>query len=697
VRIERLIMTGFGRFRGRTLQLEPGLNVLYGPNEAGKSTVQRFLLGMLYGFKKRGQRRDYTEDAARFRPWDGGEYRGALEYVLEGDGRRFRVERLFEPGRDEVRLYDAEAGTDLTGRYQLDRRKELLFAEEQWGLDQEAFRSTAWVGQLGVAGLPAGAELAGRVANLQESGAEELSVQAALRYLEERVRDIGTERAAVKPYGRVLRALDEQRQVLRRAEAAREQTLEWEAGLAETGGALAEIDAELAELSRRLAWAEAAEAAERLERAADEARRVRERLGALREQEARALAELADLERQLGSRRLAAEHGADAVARLDFIDARLAALLPAPGGGALVWAAVAVLLIAAGAAAVALGAGLPIAGLLAVAGLACGALFLSARSGAARLRRQRAGLELEKAQILGRLEAASAGDIRSRAVRYEQLTARREGLQDRLQQIRAELAGLPPAAVGPDPGPGAAAAAELEALRAQLSGAAPAGLRPGVELRADIRRLEGRRAGLQARASDLSARIETILEGLPDTADLRRELVVLEEEKAGCEAELAALQLARETIAQVSGELHREFAPRLNRAMGAVVAELTGRRYGAVRVDESMTLRALAAGERTVDVFSLSGGTVDQFYLGLRLALLQLVTDGQEPVPLILDDPFMQYDDHRAEGAMRYLGAAARGQQVILSTCHSRDARLAEQLGARVIHLADEVQEASEH
>ncbi|MDB4894896.1 MAG: double-strand break repair Rad50 ATPase, partial [Firmicutes bacterium] len=65
MRIDRLIMTGFGRFQGRTLELEPGLNILYGPNEAGKTTVQKFILGMLYGFKKRGQRRDYTEDAAR--------------------------------------------------------------------------------------------------------------------------------------------------------------------------------------------------------------------------------------------------------------------------------------------------------------------------------------------------------------------------------------------------------------------------------------------------------------------------------------------------------------------------------------------------------------------------------------------------------------------------------------------------------
>ena len=48
--IIRMQLIGFGKFRDRTIELSPGLNLLEGPNEAGKSTIQAFLTGMFYAF-----------------------------------------------------------------------------------------------------------------------------------------------------------------------------------------------------------------------------------------------------------------------------------------------------------------------------------------------------------------------------------------------------------------------------------------------------------------------------------------------------------------------------------------------------------------------------------------------------------------------------------------------------------------------
>jgi uncharacterized protein YhaN len=55
LRIELLRIHGFGHFSGYELALRPGLNLLYGPNEAGKSTLLAFLRGMLFGFDKKGR------------------------------------------------------------------------------------------------------------------------------------------------------------------------------------------------------------------------------------------------------------------------------------------------------------------------------------------------------------------------------------------------------------------------------------------------------------------------------------------------------------------------------------------------------------------------------------------------------------------------------------------------------------------
>lgn len=937
MRIEQLNLTAFGRFHARSLRLQPGLNLIYGQNEAGKSTIQRFILGMLYGFKKRTQRRDYSEDLEKYRPWEGDDYRGSLVYTLDRTGHSFRVERIFDPRREEVRVYDAVTGADLTAQFPTDRRKEILFAEEQFGLPEDVFRSTAWVGQMEISRVEVGKELVARVANLQESGREDLSVRQALRILEDRMREIGSDRAPTRPYARALRLLEEKRAELDRALQVRDQTMGWEAELAEVRAVLGEIDRELAELYRRFDWALLREAEARLNRvrrAAQSARAARERAesisgyatfpvhlseriqriqaearsarlsaerqqGVLRDLSARTIAlqeqlegwsgmaaigaevaavlsaishlgraasdqlpalrqeaerlreSLARVDEAMEPLRGAAGTGEQALARVESFEKELAGLrhqldqLNADGLRAEVsrlerelsrrsgWAWLGLGLLGA-AAATAIwfwgGAwGLPEnlfwpsvggAGALAALGLA---LFLAVRLGARRfyteldevrhdlqaemqqtsqIHERMLFLDRERERILSGVGAVTAGEVRNRVLRYEQLLARREGQQLRLDAVNAEIAriqgssaerreqllrraaealGVPEAELQAESDPMARFQAAYEAYRVQrdelsslhreqaevarrerearkeeedrleelravlaeagvesqeafeaacrrreewqaaISEAEALGrtveallageteealeryvehLRAGVDendspapgesaqLQAEARRLEARRAELNARASDLAARTETALADLADIADLRREIDALEAELRAYNEELSALELARSTITAVAGEIHREFAPRLNRAMAGVVSALTGGKYRNVRIDESMVIRTITDAERTVDLLRLSGGTIDQFYFGLRVALLDLLTEGQEPIPLLLDDPFVQYDRHRHRAAMEYLAALSQSRQIIMMTCHQRELRNAQQTG-QPVHLID--------
>lgn len=720
MRIDELQVAAFGRFLGRRISLGPGLNVIYGLNEAGKSTLERFVLGMLYGFQKRGQKRSYTDDAYRYRPWNGAGYRGAMIYTLD-DGRVFRVEREFEPNRDGVRIYDHLTGADLTGRFEADRRKELLYAEKHLGLSEEAFRATARVGQLAVGQLEGAGELVARVANAKESGREDLSVRDALARLEERRGAIGTERAAGKPYGRVARALADRRAALEEALGARERMRDWEAGLAEAQAVIAELDEELASARQRLGWAELAEAEGRLERAVAAARSVRELRATAAQWERYAAVPVEQLSRLRRLQAEAAEAGERAEAwrsRAGALESELAAARPAEAPAVVVKHTPAGYLAMAVAAAGVLGliaglavgntAVLAVSSVLAVAGGA--GWFLVARRVAAAEREQlrlqaqavarrdaqageisfqvqeaqrRAEAEGARAQVAAAearaiLAAAGAAD----AAAFEEACAHREA-RDRALAEAAALEGALGALQGGGESP-EALAARVEQFRSTLHGAPPPDLKPAQSLRDDLRRLEHRRAELAVRESELSARIDTALHEVQDTAELRRELDALTEEKERLDFELSAIALAAETIADVAGQVHREFAPRLNRALGQTAAALTGGRYNSVQVDEQACLRVITEDGRTVETSSLSGGAVDQLYLSFRLALLDLITEGKERVPLLLDDPFVQYDDRRAAAAMAALAAAARDRQVILMTCHRREVELA---GARAHHI----------
>jgi len=93
VRLTRIEIEGFGTLSGMELRFGPTMNLVVGPNEAGKSTLQEAIVTGLYGLQS-GDRGHSTlvERADRWRPWQGGNFGLALEVVLE-DGTQLRVER----------------------------------------------------------------------------------------------------------------------------------------------------------------------------------------------------------------------------------------------------------------------------------------------------------------------------------------------------------------------------------------------------------------------------------------------------------------------------------------------------------------------------------------------------------------------------------------------------------------------------
>ena len=110
--VESVRVHGFGRLCGCEFRFAPGLTIVHGPNEAGKSTLHAALSAALFGLVGGGRRkREDTARIERFRPWDGARYAATTDIVAR-DGRRLRVEWDFDRGR--VAVVDAASGADLT-------------------------------------------------------------------------------------------------------------------------------------------------------------------------------------------------------------------------------------------------------------------------------------------------------------------------------------------------------------------------------------------------------------------------------------------------------------------------------------------------------------------------------------------------------------------------------------------------------
>jgi len=98
--------------------------------------------------------------------------------------------------------------------------------------------------------------------------------------------------------------------------------------------------------------------------------------------------------------------------------------------------------------------------------------------------------------------------------------------------------------------------------------------------------------------------------------------------------------------------------------------------------DEPVLAGIRPSGER-VHVEGMSNGTRDQLYLALRLASLEKYMESSEPMPFIVDDILVDFDDERSEAALSALAELAHKTQVILFTHHSRVVEQAQKLSAK--------------
>ena len=165
------------------------------------------------------------------------------------------------------------------------------------------------------------------------------------------------------------------------------------------------------------------------------------------------------------------------------------------------------------------------------------------------------------------------------------------------------------------------------------------------------------------------------LKVLGDPMILESEITTLKQELAEQTAQYDALVLAAEVLAEADNEIHTRFAPVLSKTAGSIFNRITDGRYDMLAFDKTLDAAAQAKGDTvSKNVLYLSEGTSDQLYLSLRLAVCQLALDSSEPCPVILDDAFASFDDDRLCLALDYLKELSKVRQVIVFSCHAREA-----------------------
>ena len=715
-----LHLTGtFGRLDHDELTLSPGLNLLYAPNESGKSTWGAFIRTMLYGLSTR--ERGPLADKNRYAPWNGAPLQGRMDVSANGEGYTLLREtrRAVSPMGEFTCTYTGTATPvpNITGQNA---------GETLLGVPREVFERSAFIGQNALT-VEQDAELERRIAALITTGEEDTSYTESCDRLKKQLnrrrhnktglipaleRDIDQLHGALRELDALNEQAHQSRQELdvleRRAADLRRQTAQWQT---------------LAQQERVAAYRQAEQAALAAQAQADALTSGGDPLpddATLSLLEGQAAALPSELS-ALTEKRRAAEDAVAAARQAQErwqqhplypaaepeLRQRAAAIVPEKAPSLFVPLFTGSLVVAATVLAFLLRSrgSLPFCLYLVTAGLGVISTLLAVKfRRQAIVERQRFATrqrDAQEAQIAEYLplcqQAADDAETarRAQALADDAEDACRRRLRELLTQLRVyapavtDLSGAQlslsalrrrKTELADSQRRAREAALYRDALRRQLTEQelsappvpdAPLPIQPYEQAAAELAQVQSLLTQERTRFDMLTGRIRS----LDRSSDLESQLTQKQEQLQALQDEYDAIALAMDALTQANTVLQNRFSPALGARAAEIFSAITGGRYDKVLLSRDFSLSAEMAGDPVSrSVRLLSQGAADQLYLAVRLAICDMVLPGDKRVPLILDDALVTFDDDRLRAALDYLLAESHRRQILLFTCQKREA-----------------------
>lgn len=683
--ITRLKLEYFGKFSGREIELKPGINIIYGENEAGKSTVHAFIKGMLFGIERlRGRGAASKEDIyTRYLPWDyPGAYGGQMD-IRVGD-KLYRLIRSFHANNRSFTVTDLETGREVN-------LAEGHISELIPGLNEATFRNTISIEQLKAR---TDAELAAQVrnyiTNLSIAKSREVNVEKAVELLKQKKKSLET--ASIRPeLENLAMKIKEGTEKEKRTDSLNESLSSL---AAERDKLIKELDMmKLPEMQREEKLMEELPAimekyhtynefSRQYAQLKDQSEKLKEKIAGIENEAAKAEALKKDLDeaRILEADFLRYKEAVNALNREREEHLRSTRIK-----GLFYWAFSVIFTVAA----CVLTKSLPLTlGLFSVLLIAGGVIHVilkrNIKKAGSSIRIKETKELCSKAEdrikkILGTYHAASLAELAEKqedclrmAVSLEhekellnELNKRLEALEDNCDNLHDTIMLYMRNFISTE----------------ELTPQAVEKLKETVNTKK--KESEMKYSQLKSRLDDINLKIEKINWELSAMEDNENELItnrkkyeeLLRKQKEN-ETEISAVELAIDTIRELSVTIHDSFGKNLNRAVSDIISGVTGGKYQDIKVDEDLNVK-LGWNDNYIILNRLSAGTIDQVYFALRLAVADMLLGGDN-MPLILDDTFALYDDNRLKSAIRQISDCS---QVLIFTCQMREKKITEEMG----------------
>lgn len=598
MRLLELHIDGFGKFHDRTISFNDGINIIYGKNEAGKSTLHTFIRGMLFGIERGRGRAAKNDLYTKYEPWENsGTYEGWLR--LEKDGTIYRIERRFRKENKSLKIINETKGLE-------EEATPAFVSSLLDGLTETMYNNTISIGQLKSAtedGMVT--ELKNYIANMNTTGNISLNITKATAFLRNQKRSL--EAGLIPEASREFTSLLAE---IRNVEAEiagpeyENQLAAYQNMRTQVKGLIDNTQTQKKDLDEKLANGKKV--------LSDNGFTDRASVDAMSSDAERLYSEYNTLNGECNKKSRKVLSGLTAVLGVAGLGAaatlgyfNLTAYLPVCGAAAT--AAVIFFIIS---------------------------LFI-----------------LQKDKEYHRLFDNTSSELGALLARHLGDSAVSE---DAMNAFRARMG-------------------EFSKLCDMVT-QSEAEIRKFLE---DLSNLQTKQAGCSEmieKQQRTQWELEKKLEHLSNCKNKAKALKRTLAENDRIHDEIVAIDLAQETMADLSSSIRDSFGLYLNKEASQYITGITGGIYDSMSIDENLNV-FLNTKTKLVPLENVSSGTMDQVYLALRLAAAKLLQGSSSGFPLIFDDSFTQYDDERLKTALEWL-ASAYGGQIIIFTCHRREAQM---------------------
>lgn len=625
--IKDIQLINFGKFNHKAMPLEQGLNIIYGENEAGKTTLHTFIRGMLFGIEKQRGKASGRDIYTKYEPWENpSNYQGIMH--IECDGINYRIERNFSRQFKSFKVINEDQGVELT-QEQIDT----LFM----GLDESCYYNTISISQLGsVTDKELELILKNYAANLGSTKSMEINIKDAFADLDAQKKKIASENKIGEEeiIDKSLKNLKEQMDISEREQHAIIASME------QKKEALNKLNVKKEELSildkNRLE--ELAKHNERKDKLYQDAMDYSADI----EKETERLDKINDHKAQLEQQLL--EKGIDNQETMELLSAKVLNKSNMP---------VSFIILALACLGAGIGFSIGNLNMLSIpeywiktaicagTALVCvvGAIFKYIYNKNKKKRKLEALKDLKL--IMDKLEAAKHEELYT----TRQLNSKKEVLENTKALIKRQE--------------------EMPDEEKDYSN--------------DIKELEGKERELNEAISKGRWALEQKKESDIQTEKHIEELQERLERIKKAKVEITAIEEAKNEIEDIAKEIRGSFGKKINERASYYMDKITNGKYNSLSIDEHLNI-SVNSKKTLVSASKLSKGTVEQVYMALRLAAADIIFQDDKK-PILLDDAFAMYDNKRMGNTLKFM--SENMEQVILFSCHTREKVMADKLGLK--------------